>query len=162
MKKILFALVSLFTIISFASCEKVPAPQITEAQFPFEVVYEIDGETITLSDVYVCEYEGVSWNEGFGRHRQWKGYVKGTGTRELILLEDDSLKFAVNLGTPEYYMSDPSMAYTEEFTPYLYYIRTFESGGVSSGTAGLDELTDRYKIKLISCTLSKPIKNAYR
>ena len=30
-------------------------PEITFAEFPFEIVYEIDGETVTLKDTYVCE-----------------------------------------------------------------------------------------------------------
>ena len=88
MKKIIVILLTSIIIFSFSSCQNVPEPQIKEGEFPFEMVYEIDGETITVNDIYVCEFDGFDWNEGVGKHRKWKGYIKSSGTDVLILLED--------------------------------------------------------------------------
>ena len=161
MKKLFLILLSISLILSFASCESVPTPSITQAEFPFEIVYRLNGETVVVNDVFVCEFEGVIWNEGFGRHRQWKGYVKSTGKDHLVLLEDGNLKFACSLGSAAYYMDDPSMEGADEFTPSIYYVRTYESGGVSSGVAGIEKMLEEYKLELVSWQLSKPIKNSF-
>ncbi len=162
MKRLVALLLSVFVTLSVASCSRVASPTIKEAEFPFEIVYEIDGETVTVSDVYVCEFDGFAWNENVGRYRQWKGYVKTTGKDHLVLLEDGDLKLACNLGSAAYYMGDPSMAGAEKFTPEIYYVRTFESGGVSSGFTGVDSLLEQYKLKLISWKLSDPIENSFK
>ena len=157
MKKIISILFLAFNILSFSGCEKVPAPQITKGEFPFEITYEIDGEIITVSDVYICEFDGFDWNEGVGKYRKWKGYIKSSGAEELILLEDGDLKFAVSIGSPEYYMGDPSCPYSEN-TPSVYYIKPNELGGTS---LGIESLLEQYKIKLISWAFSEPIENSF-
>ena len=92
MKKSIIILLVIIVVFSFSSCETAPEPQIKEGEFPFEIVYEIDGEIITVNDIYVCEFDGYDWNEGRGKHRKWKGYIKSSGSEELILLEDGDLK----------------------------------------------------------------------
>ena len=162
MKRIISILTLMFVLLSFSACAHIPAPEITKAEFPFEIVYEIDGEIKVIDDVFVCEYEGIEWNEGHGRYRQWKGYVKSSGKDHVVLLEDGNLKFACKVGTAAYYMGDPSMANAGEYAPSIYYIRTFESGGVSSGVAGIEPLLEEYKLKLISWKLSRPIENYFK
>lgn len=138
-----------------------PTPEITYGEFPFEIVYEIDGEIITINDIYVCQYDGIGANEGYGKHREWKGYIKSTGEKDLILLEDGNLKLACSLGGPKYYMSDPSIP-TQEFTPKIFYIISpNEFGGTSSGVMDIEPILEQYKIKLISWKLSEPIPNSF-
>ena len=162
MKRKISAFILLLILLNVSACTHIPSPEITKAEFPFEIVYEIDGETIVINDVFICEYDGIEWNEGQGRHRQWNGYVKSTGKDYVVLLEDGNLKFACKVGTAAYYMGDPSMANAGEYTPSIYYIRTFESGGVSSGVAGIEPLLEEYKIKLVSYKLSKPVENSFK
>ena len=119
MKKSIIILLVIIIVFSFSSCETVPEPQIKEGEFPFEIVYEIDGEIITVNDVYVCEFDGFDWNEGAGKHRKWKGYIKSSGSEGLILLEDGDLKLAVSVGSPEYYMSDPSCQWSEDTPKFI-------------------------------------------
>ena len=119
MKKNVIILLVIIIVFSFSSCETVPEPQIKEGEFPFEIVYEIDGEIITVNDVYVCEFDGFDWNEGAGKHRKWKGYIKSSGSEGLILLEDGDLKFAVSVGSPEYYMSAPSCQWSEDTPKFI-------------------------------------------
>ncbi len=161
MKKIIAILFSLFIVLSFSGCGYEPTPQIKEGEFPFEIVYEIDGETITINDIYVCQFDGFDRNEGVGKHRKWKGYIKSSGEEELILLEDGDLKLACSVGYPEYYMSDPSKPNPEEYTPSIYYIKPNEFGGTSSGMIDIEPLLEQYKIKLISWRLSEPIQNSF-
>ena len=159
MKKSIIILIVLIIALSFSGCENVPEPQIKEGEFPFEIVYEIDGEIIIVNDVYICEFDGFDWNEGVGKHRKWKGYIK-SGAEELILLEDGDLKFAVSVGSPEYYMSDPSCQWSEN-TPSIYYIKPNEFGGITSGSSGIEPLLEQYKLKLISWKFSDPIQNSF-
>ena len=136
-------------------------PEITYAEFPFEIVYEIDGETITLKDTYVCEFDGFDWNEGVGKHREWKGYFQSTGEEKFVLLQDGNLSLAVAVGYPEYYMSDPT-EYEVAYEPYIYYIiEPNEFGGTSSGVMDIEPILEQYKIKLISWKLSEPIQNSF-
>jgi len=161
MKKIIVMLLSLIIILSFISCQNVSEPQIKEGEFPFEVVYEIDGKTVTVNDVYICEFDGFDWNEGVGKHRKWKGYIKSSGAKELILLEDGDLKLAVSVGLPEYYMSDQAITQIKELTPSIYYIKPNELGGTSSGVLDIEPLLEQYKLKLVSWNFSQPIQNSF-
>ena len=160
MKKIIVILLTSIIIFSFSSCQNVPEPQIKEGEFPFEMVYEIAGETITVNDIYVCEFDGFDWNTGVGKHRKWKGYIKSSGTEVLILLEDGDLKFAVSVGSPEYYMSDPTCPYSEN-TPSIFYIEPNEFGGITSSVMDIEPLLEQYKLKLISWKFSEPIENSF-
>jgi hypothetical protein len=160
LKKIVAVLIALITVLSFSGCQNVPEPQIKEGEFPFEIVYEIDGKIITINDVYICEFDGFDWNEGVGKHRKWKGYIKSSGEKELILLEDGDLKFAVNIGSPDYYMNDPNCSYSEN-TPSIYYIMPNEFGGTSSGVLDIEPLLEQYKLKIVSWEFSEPIQNSF-
>ncbi|MBQ2840423.1 MAG: hypothetical protein IJE70_03665, partial [Oscillospiraceae bacterium] len=61
----------------------------TYGEFPFKLEYELNGKKYTVEDVWVCEFNGFGSNEGFGKHRQWKGKVKSTGEDKIVLLEVD-------------------------------------------------------------------------
>ena len=50
-------------IILWEAFINVPAkPEIKQAEFPFEIVYEYKGETKTISDTIAIEYEGISFS----------------------------------------------------------------------------------------------------
>lgn len=161
MKKIVVILLALIFVFSFSGCKNVSEPEIKEGEFPFEIVYEINGETIKINDIYVCEFDGFDWNEGVGKHRKWKGYIKSSGAKELILLEDGDLKLAVSVGFPEYYMSDQSITQIKELTPSIYYIKPNELGGTSSGVLDIEPLLEQHKLKLVSWNFSEPIQNSF-
>lgn len=161
MKRIVAILLALIGVLCFSGCQYVSKPQIKEGEFPFEIVYEIDGETVTINDVYVCEFAGFGWNEGVGKHRNWKGYFKSTGEEKFVLLQDGNLKLAVAVGYPEYYMSDPTV-HGIEYEPYIYYVISPDDlGGTTSGVADIEPILEQYKIKLIRWNLSEPIENSF-
>ena len=61
---------------------KPTEPSIKYGEFPFELVYKLDGETHVISDSIVCEYEGTEALET-ERIRVWKAYIKSTGDNKL-------------------------------------------------------------------------------
>ena len=36
----------------------VPEPRIKYGEFPFKLIYEIDGKTMTIEDTIICEFDG--------------------------------------------------------------------------------------------------------
>ena len=145
-----------------------PAVSVKYAEFPFEITYEINGEVKTVNDIFVCKYDGVGMNEGVGKYIKWKGYVKSTGEEDILLIEDGNISMFCSIGSPEYYMGDPSyfidgIARPDyRITPSIYYIEyPNEFGGETIGIAENEHL-EKYKIKLISWKLSDPIVNSFK
>lgn len=144
---------------SFSFNSKLPQPEITYAEFPFEVVYEIDGEIVTIQDIYVCEYKGTfyGWDRGF--YREWDGYIKGTKRENLFLLEDNGTEVYITVGYPEYYMNDNALAIRGPYTPNVIAKKTIMQNRTLYTSA--DEEMKYYKIKIIDWTLSSPIENTF-
>ncbi len=92
--------------------QRSPAmPQITYAEFPFALTYEVNGEVFTVEDVYICEYDGLGANSGSGKYREWNGYIKGTGEDGIVLKQveesgDVSAEYTIYVGSAEFYMGD--------------------------------------------------------
>ena len=137
-----------------------PKPEITYAEFPFELVYEINGETITLSDTYVCEFDGFGWNEGEGKIRQWKGYFKSNQQKDIVLIKDKNKEIVCDIGSPEYYMGDQKYNVSPRTDPILVLVEYYDTGGVSSSLCS-DQIKEYYKIDLVSWNLSNPIENEF-
>ena len=51
-------------------------PEVTYGEFPFTLIYEIDGETIIIEDTLVIRYKGVGSNKGIGKYNEWDRYLK--------------------------------------------------------------------------------------
>ena len=83
----------------------VPRPQITYGEFPFTLVYENEGEVITVSDVYVCKFDGFKIDLG-DKWRYWKGYLKSNGDKGIFLKKIDNVELYISLGYPGHYMGD--------------------------------------------------------
>ena len=148
----------------------VPEPEITYGEFPFELVYEMDGETVVVNDVYVCEYDGIGMSSaaaGADKYREWIGYVESTGEGGVILMEDvlpdGNLQLICSVGGPEYYMSDPDVVYESEYTPNVIRIIRYNDGisSIGGSDAEIEELMETYNIKIISWTFSDPIENTF-
>ncbi len=133
-----------------------PKPEITYGEFPFRLEYRIEDEVIVVEDVIVCEYDGIDWDEGNGKHRNWKKTFKNTGEEDLLVLIDGDTKIYCSVGGADYYMGDKE--YGEPFIPKFYYVEFYDNITVS-GSAG--DLLDKYKIELLDWHLSKPIENKF-
>lgn len=138
-----------------------PAPEIKYGEFPFEIVYEIDGEVVTVNDVYVCKYAGIGANEGVGKYREWKGSIKGTGEDGLFIKEIDGKKIYCSVGWLEYYMDDPDDDVAAVPEPGFYIIEKYLTGTSIHGVED-NILFSEYNIRVISYKFSDPIKNSFK
>jgi len=135
-----------------------PEPETKYGEFPFEIVYEIDGEVFTINDTYVCEFKGFEPSGGGGKCREWKGYLKSTGkkTYRCNLVSEENRVVDVFIGSSEYYMSDPE--YHEHY-PYLF---GSDPKNDQSDTHDEDEIMEKFNVRIISSKLSEPIENTYK
>lgn len=111
-----------------------PKPEIIYGEFPFRLVYEINGERKVIEDTLICEYDGIGMDEGRGKYRKWKEHL-ASGNQEIMLLKIDNTKeIYYNPGPADYYMGDMSegVRYNHNF-PNACYFEKYKNGGTSDG-----------------------------
>ena len=137
-----------------------PKPEITYGEFPFELVYEVDGNLIIVNDVYVCKYDGIGSNTGTLKYRKWKGYIKSSKQQGVLLTEDDDREIYCFVGSAEYYMDDEEYPEQTPLSPRVYDIRK-KKYSMDYEIYTSDELLERYNINIISWNFSDPIENSF-
>ena len=60
-----------------------PKPAIRYGEFPFRLTYELNGETKTIEDVAICEFDGYGERSEAGQDRKWKTHLK-SGLDDLL------------------------------------------------------------------------------
>lgn len=143
-----------------------PKPKITHGEFPFRLVYEINGEIKVVEDVLICEYDGFGANAARGKYRQWKSYLSSGNTRiTLFKNEEIEIFYTPNINHWEagaFYMGDTEIySSINEVFPNAWYTSDFENKQVNSYIISADEMWEKYKIKLISWKPSLPIQNTF-
>ena len=141
-------------------------PEVTYGEFPFTLIYEINGETITVEDTLVIKYKGVGANEGVGKYNKWDRYLKsemsGGYMRHNVRLfqgfleNGSSATIFLELGSCEYYMGlqeDRLYYYHTDMKPGDIAILSSEYNGPLSE----ETLYNDYGIKIIKKELSPPI-----
>ena len=132
-----------------------PQPQITYGEFPFMLEYEINGETITVEDVIICEYDGVG-NGTNGKFLKWKKRIASTGEEDLLLLSEENKKIFCTVGNANYYMGEIQK---EEYPKPKLYIDECEK---SITTSSYDPVElEKYNIRIINYKFSQPIENKF-
>ena len=132
--------------------QEKPYPQITYGEFPLELVYEIDGEIVEVSDVYICEYDGYDKESG---KIYWKGYMESTGEAGFVLMKKPFQKVYCKIGSPGYYMGE--VQYGNDIQPTV----IWESIFYGAKSIDKSELLEKYDIKIISYKVATPIKNSF-
>ena len=153
----------------------VPKPAVKYAEFPFTLIYEVKGEQKTISDVIVCEYDGTKVLGEAGKYRQWKSYIKSTGSEHLTILDlrprneinefgQTMLELHFDYGSPAYYMGDKESRYVGDHQDFSYieYIAESEEGLLCGSFYSAFEAMVRYDIKLISWECAPPIENSFK
>ena len=164
MKKWISALlmVSMLALL-LASCGlSVPAPSITEGEFPFTVTYEYNGETKTVSDVYVCEYDGTSWALDGGAHRSWVGYFKNGLEDDLITIGTTASGENIDLILhmyPEYFMGESIDGLWDPPAPYISVTVRTDEGIHFEQDPEVVEAT--YGARIVSYHYSLPVANTF-
>ena len=134
-------------------------PTVTEGEFPFSITYELDGETVTINEVYRARYVR---NDGYAdtKGRVYVGEIGdlGEGNTVYTLKKDQNTR--VELWTklyPDYLMGDPEYDYfdDEAFEPRIYY---YDAEEIEYSD---EETLSAQGVKLINFEYPTPIENSF-
>ena len=119
---IILAVAIVLTMISAVVAGIALKPKVTEGEFPFSITYELDGETVTIKDVYKVQYEKL----GGYKTRMYSGEIGNRGKDNTIYVLKKNDSGRVELWThfyPDYLMGDSEYDYydDEAFEPKIYY-----------------------------------------
>ena len=108
--KIILAVYLLATLTLLLLGYSVRKPEVTQQEFPFTVTYSYQGETKTISDVFVGEYVRTAKYLG-DDSVIWYGYIQEHNRLESDFYrvgETGGQAFSINLNLePGYLMGDP-------------------------------------------------------
>jgi len=153
------ALIGLSWLLFDVSLPDPPSPKVAYGEFPFSLIYEIDGERVEIKDTLVIEHLGKGIDEGNGKYNKWNFYYKNSqeyiSTTEIELFSgnNEKLNGPVNVvfapGSCEYYMGLPEKAssifYKSRINPGDIFISYYEEDGDSSD--GFEELGGPSQLK---------------
>ena len=149
-------LMAAYAIISNISLK----PKITEYDFPFSITYEMDGEIVTVEDVYSVRFKG---NGGYvdTSSRIYEGNIVGLGKDggSLYLLREGpegSLSLQTNFHA-DYMMGDPHYDYftAHGFEPVFFYYDSDYNEYTDAETLAAQG------VRLIDWEYPEPIENSF-
>ena len=138
-------------------------PEITYGEFPFQLVYELDGEVQVIEDTVICNFKGFELRGTSGKYRKWESRLKSGNERITLLKADQNTELYFNYGSPEFYMNDPIAAgYEFRYREYIPCIKL--ENGVKRGDTIMktEEAWEKYKLKIIHWEYTPPIKNEFK
>ena len=156
---IILAVAILATVVYSVISSIAFKPTVTEGEFPFSITYELDGERVTIEDVYKVHYVR---NDGYAdtKSRVYEGELKSSGEDDTLytLKKDENTR--VELWThfyPDYLMGDTEYDYFDDqaFEPRIYYYDANETEYHDEETLAAQG------VKLISFKYPTPIENAF-
>ena len=158
--KIILAVYLIATLALLFMGYSVRKPKVAQREFPFTITYSYQGETKTISDVYVGEYVPTAKYLG-DDSVAWYGYIKDHNRLESDFYrigEIDRQAFSINLNMePGYLMGDPKYAGT-----------VCQPSGVHHGFDGTNEITvtdpdelAQLGLSIVSWDYPEPIENAF-
>ncbi len=154
---VIWALPAAFTINALLQ----EPPEFTYGEFPMELTYEINGESITVNDIYVVEYSGYDGMLGY----QWKGYIQSTGEKGILIYQENDIKIVCEIGDADYYVGKTGLYEDNIVIPNVFVIEesrkflNFKSETVTY--IPQDKLYEQYGIKLINWSTAEPLKDYY-
>lgn len=156
---IILAIAILATVVYSVVSSIAFKPTVTEGEFPFSITYELDGERVTIEDVYMVHYVR---NDGYAdtKSRVYAGELKSSGKDDTLytLKKDENTR--VELWThfyADYLMGDPEYDYFKgaSFEPKIYY---YDENEVEYQD---EETLAAQGVKLISFEYPTPIENSF-
>lgn len=134
-------------------------PTITEAEFPFSITYELDGERVTIEDVYKVNYVPNDADDNHkGRVYEGKRLSSGENDTNIILKQDDNTRIELWAYLyADYLMGDPGYDYfdDETFEPKIYY---YDANEIEYHD---EETLAAQGVKLIDFKYPTPIENSF-
>ena len=145
----------MLTVISAFIAGIALKPTVTESEFPFSITYELDGETVTINDVYKARYKE---NKKY-KYRTYIGEIGNLGEDNTIYTLKTDETGRIELWThfyPDYLMGDAWYDYFDEeaFEPRIYYYDAEENEFYDK------ETLSEQGVKLISFEYPEPIENS--
>ena len=149
---------------------KPPRPEITQGEFNFRLEYELNGEIIVIEDKIIAQFNGFSADTGsMAWFRTWKLHLASNRrTRNILLKElEDGRRIYYVVESANYFMGDlqteietnynwyPFNGVTIEYPPNI--IPEIGARFIN----GLQDLYDRFGIRLISWEHDPPIENNF-
>ena len=132
-------------------------PTVTEQEFPFSITYELDGETVTINDVYSVHYNSDKAN----KYRVYDGKIQNKEEDNTYYLLKREENGRIELWTHfygDYLMGDPAYDYFDEepFEPKIYY---YDAEEIEYHD---EETLAEHGVKLLGFEYPEPIKNSLR
>ncbi|MCL2407690.1 MAG: hypothetical protein FWC95_07145 [Defluviitaleaceae bacterium] len=146
------------------------SPVIEYGEFPFRIVYEIDGVQYEIEDTILASFIGIN-----SRGRNWSSSFKsGRSQRRYDIFSTTVVPYAfsrgrpieevtiwISFGEPDYYMGDrrgnrqgPRFMYTEMSIEGFILI--------TSGEISKEQLYEYFDINVLEWSFSEPIRNRFR
>ncbi len=147
----------LILFLGYWTSESPAKPEITYGEFPFKLVYEINGEEITVDDTLICNYDGIGVSEAVGKVRVWTSSLK-SGNEKLVLSSYGNITLYYDIGSASYYMDDYNNG---EFSPNVRCETKNEDGTKSDKLIFSDELLNKYAIVIKNWNIRPPIQNSF-
>ncbi|MBR5223041.1 MAG: hypothetical protein IKV81_02620 [Clostridia bacterium] len=134
-------------------------PTITEGEFPFSITYELDGEIVTINDVYKAHYIG---NDGYADTltRCYVGGIVGLGGENTLYTLKKGDNTRIELWThfyADYLMGDPEYEYFDD-EPFEPSINFYDENETEYND---EETLAAQGVKLISFEYPTPIENSF-
>lgn len=134
-------------------------PTVTKAEFPFKITYELDGETVTIEDVYEANFissdEADNYKE---RYYSVKLLSSGKNDTSFTLKQNENTRIVLDTNFyADYLMGDSEYDYFEgaPFEPQIYYYDENEAEYYD------EETLAEQGVKLISFEYPTPIENSF-
>jgi hypothetical protein len=152
-------------------------PKNTYGEFPFLIVYEVDGERFTVRDSLICEYIGREANTTRGKYIKWNERLASGHEDQFVaasmshhLMPGNEWQYGCSirlLDSVVVSIDSPSGGYVGEINIDIgspqYYLGYYSLDDYSPGEVftnrvlSKDELWDLYGIKIIEAEFSPPM-----
>ena len=148
-------------------------PEVTHGEFPFKIVYELQGEIYQIEDTVICDYTGIELSEPWGKRRTWELELQ-SGNEQIILLDvsdqnitDEAGYLFLYLywypGNAEFYMGDDATLSARSPNSGVMIECVKQRGDVTARTAiSTEEAWDRFGIRIIDIQWSEPVTNQFQ
>ena len=153
-------------VIQDLSTPNPPKPNITYGEFPFSLVYELNGEEKVVEDTLIGEYDGITRIGGpTNKSRSWiHSFMSGDKLITLLRIDEtDVIHYPFLTNTVGYYMGDNKYG-PQGFSSCAYRHNSEEDPNYNRDGYYIspDELLNKYGIKIISWEIAPPIENTFK
>ena len=154
---LIIAIGLVLTVVAYLFTAIVMKPTVTEADFDYSVTYKLNGETVTIEDVYTCRFIG-NGRDGNPRGRYYEGYFlkseESYYSGDSAIDEKDGLELRiVTIFIPAYLMGDG-----DEFHSNEIYLAAYDDMGVEYTDS---ETLGKFDAEIISYELPECIENSF-